>query len=76
MKYLLTITTAYLLLLPAAPLVFAQGASIAWEILNQEVKELYRAGEYDRAVVVAKKALAVAENSLGPNHLAGAGIDA
>ena len=55
---------------------FAQGASIAWEILNQEVKELYRAGEYDRAVVVAKKALAVAENSLGPNHLAGAGIDA
>ena len=30
--------------------------------------ELYRAGKYDRAVVVAKKALQVAEERVGPNH--------
>ena len=30
--------------------------------------ELYRAGKYDRAVVVVKKALQVAEESVGPNH--------
>ncbi len=29
---------------------------------------LYRKGQYDRAVVVAKKALDVAEKAVGPNH--------
>ena len=41
----------------------AQGAGIEWEILNQEVKSLYQQGQYDRAVVVAKKALEVAEKN-------------
>ncbi len=68
MKYILTITTAFLLLLLATPPVFAQGAGNEWDILNQEVMELYRTGKYDRAVVVAKKALAVAEKNVGPNH--------
>lgn len=68
MKYILTITTAFLLLLLATPSVFAQGAGIEWDILNQEVMELYRTGKYDRAVVVAKKALEVAETNVGTNH--------
>jgi hypothetical protein len=29
---------------------------------------LYRAGRHDRAVVVARKALEVAEQNLGPDH--------
>ncbi len=68
MKYILTITTAFLLLLLATPPVFAQGAGIEWDILNQEVMELYRTGKYDRAVVVAKIALEVAEKNVGSNH--------
>ena len=52
----------------AAPSVFAQGAGIEWKTLNQEVQDLYRAGNYDRAVVVGKKALEVAETEVGPNH--------
>ncbi len=42
--------------------VFAQGAGTEWDNLNQEVMELYRTGNYDCAVVVAKKALEVAEH--------------
>ena len=68
MKYVLTLTTAFLLLLPATPPVFAQGAGIEWEILNQEGVELLRTGKYDRGVVVAQKALEVAESSVGPDH--------
>lgn len=47
---------------------YAQGAGIEWQILNREAMELYRAGKYDRAIVVAKKALEVAEKNVGPNH--------
>ncbi len=68
MKYMLTISTAFLLLLLATPPVFAQGAGIEWDILTQEVMKFYRTGNYDRAVVVAKKALEVAEKNVGPNH--------
>ena len=46
--------------------VHAQG--IEWETLNKEVLSLYRQGLYDRAVVVANKALQVAEQAVGPNH--------
>jgi hypothetical protein len=69
MKYVLTITTALLLLVLATQPVFAQGAGSEWDSLNQEVMELYRTGKYGRAVVVAKKALGVAEKKAGPNHL-------
>lgn len=44
----------------------AQGTE--WEALNDEVISLYRQGNYDQAVVVAKKALQVAEQALGPDH--------
>ena len=68
MEYLLTITTVLLLSLLASSSVFAEGAGIKWDILNDEVKELYRTGKYGRAVVVAKKALEVAEENVGPYH--------
>lgn len=35
-----------------------------WEILNQEVRELFRMGNYDLAVTVAKKSLEVAEKNV------------
>jgi tetratricopeptide (TPR) repeat protein len=45
-----------------------QAQGIEWETLNDEVTSLYQQGRYDRAVVVAKKALAVAEKAVGRNH--------
>ena len=68
MKYILKITTVFLFLLAATPPVFAHGAGTEWDSLNTEVLELYRAGKYERAIVVAKKALEVAEKNVGPNH--------
>ena len=56
-----------LLLLPTSS-VFAQGAGIEWDTLNKEVMELYRAGNYDRAVTVAKKSLEVAGRNTGLDH--------
>src|SRR2546430_4716942 len=56
-----------LLLLCGAPAsAFAQGAE--WEALNKEVISVYQKGQYDRALVVAKKALDVAEKAVGPEH--------
>ena len=46
----------------------AHAQGIEWETLNDEVMSFYRQGQYDRAVVVAKKALEVAEKVVGPNH--------
>jgi len=46
----------------------AHGQGIEWETLNAEVESLYRQGRYDRAIVVAKKALQVAEQAVGPDH--------
>ena len=48
--------------------VFAQGAGIEWDTLNQEVLRLYRAGKYERAIIVAQEVLKVAEDNVGPNH--------
>jgi len=39
-----------------------------WNTLNDKVKSLYRQGRFDHAIVVAKKALEVAEQAVGPNH--------
>ena len=68
MKFLLTCTAAFLLLLQAIPPVFAQGSSSEWDILMQEAVELDRTGEYDRGVVIARKALEAAEKNDGPDH--------
>jgi tetratricopeptide (TPR) repeat protein len=46
----------------------ARDANIEWNLLNQEVSDLYHAGKYDRAITVAKKALEVAEKNVGPVH--------
>ena len=39
-----------------------------WKKLNDEATSLCRQGHYDQALVVAKKALEVAEKAKGPNH--------
>jgi len=44
------------------------GAGIEWKILTEEVLSLYKQGQYDRGVIVAKKALAVAEKNVEKNH--------
>ncbi len=51
-----------------ASAVFAQGAESEWSALNKEVTELYRAGKHDQAVAVARQALEVAQNTVGPEH--------
>ena len=51
-------------------LTYAQGAGIEWDLLNKEVMELYSAGNYDHAVIVAQKALRVAEQNGGSGDVA------
>ena len=45
-----------------------QPTRIEWVALNNEAVSLHEHGHYDRAVVVAKKALKIAEQALGPDH--------
>jgi tetratricopeptide (TPR) repeat protein len=68
MKLRKTLSALLLLYFVVSPAAFGQGAGNEWDALNQEVLELYRAGQYDRALVVAKKALDIAEKSTYPNH--------
>ena len=68
-KYNLMIAVGLLLLSSLnVPYVFAQDAGIEWDALNQEVVELYQAGKFERAVVLAQKSLQVAEQNVGPDH--------
>ena len=46
----------------------SQAVGNEWDTLNQEMISLYQKGEYDRAVIVAKKALEVARKNHGENH--------
>jgi len=62
------ITVIILFLLIGTTLVHTQEAGMEWEMLNQEVIDLYRAGKYEHAVVIAKKALEVAEKNVDPNY--------
>ena len=68
MRFFRTLTVLFAFLCAMPAIAHAQGAGIEWETLNKEVMDLYRAGKYDRAVVVAKKALQVAEENVGPDH--------
>jgi len=63
---LLSFVFAFLITTPL--LVYAQGAGIEWDTLNKRVLELGREGQYDRAIVLAKKALEIAEENVGQNH--------
>ena len=69
MKTYSRLTLAFLLLILVVPQVGADGPGIEWEILNKEVGTLYKKGDYDRAAVVAKKALEIAKENTGPDHL-------
>jgi tetratricopeptide (TPR) repeat protein len=68
MKYIRLAVLSLAFLGASLSLVHAQGAGVEWRILNQEATELYNAGKYDRAVLVAQKALEVAEQNVGPDH--------
>lgn len=67
-RYPATVVLAFASLGTAPLVVHAQGAGIEWVILNREVEDRYLAGEYDRAEVVAQKALRVAERNVGSDH--------
>ena len=67
-KFVRLAAVAGVLFLTAGPALAAKGAGIEWNILNQEVSDLYSAGKYYRAVEVAKKALEVARKNVGPDH--------
>jgi tetratricopeptide (TPR) repeat protein len=54
--------------LPLCTDILAHAEGIEWKTLNDEVVSLYRQGLYDRAIVVAKKALQLAEQAVGKNH--------
>ena len=56
-------------------LLFASGAGVPTyaqstelERLNDEVNTLYKQGQYDRALVAARRALQVTEQAVGSNH--------
>jgi len=52
----------------AASAAHAQAENSEWQSLNQQTIELHRAGHFDQAIVMARKALDVAENKFGPEH--------
>ena len=62
------ICMAVLLFLLSTLCACKQGAGPEWDSLNKQAEDLYRAGDYDRALTVAKKSLEVAEENDGPDH--------
>ncbi len=70
MKYTRLFFLELTLLFSMSSLTYAQGAGIEWDLLNKEVMELYSAGNYDHAVIVAQKALRVAEQNGGSGDVA------
>ena len=66
MKIILISLLVFLFMFWTGAIAHAQDTE--WGTLNDEVKSLFRQGLYDRAVVVAKKALQVAEQTKGLNH--------
>ena len=68
MKTYSKLLLAFLLLVLVVPQVGADEHEDEWQILTDETKRLAKKGDYDRAVVVAKKALEVATENVSPNH--------
>ncbi len=48
--------------------VVGQGPVTEWEVLTSEVMKLYSSGDYTQGVIVAKRALQVAQQNDGPDH--------
>ena len=67
MKFIQPMIVTAMFLLTASP-GCSQRDGIEWDMLNQEVMSLYQNGQYDRAVIVATKALEVAEKNAGKSH--------
>lgn len=63
------LTRAFILAAILGTGVPAHAQGIEWEKLNEEVVALYQNGQYDRAIIMAKKALEMAKNAVGSNHL-------
>ena len=61
------LATAIALILPCG-VAHGEGAGIEWDILNKESLALESSGNYARGILVAEKALEVAEKNVGPNH--------
>lgn len=55
-------------LLAVAAFLYAQDADLDKEILNQEVGELEKQANYERAVLAAKRAIEMAEANVGQSH--------
>jgi tetratricopeptide (TPR) repeat protein len=69
MKLIKTIMTiVFLCYLSSLALAEQNGAGVEWEKLIKDTNELRGSGDYDQAVIVAKKAIEVAENAVGPDH--------
>lgn len=68
MGILLQSIAVSLVLALSVSLSFAAGAGQEWRQLNQEVMSLYKQGKYEQALIVAKKALAMAESKAGKGH--------
>jgi hypothetical protein len=66
MKRLITVSVLLILISGACMPAYAQES--AWDTLNAQAKSLYGEGHYDRAAVVAEKALQLAQKTKGPNH--------
>ncbi len=66
MKKLMTVFLTFLLGFGTG--VHAAAPEIEWDALNDEIMSLYQQGRYDHAIVVAKIALHVAVQEVGPNH--------
>lgn len=64
MRYL----SLFVLLLLLTSSVHADGAGKEWEKLTEETLELLHIGKYDSAIIVAQKALEIAEINVGPDH--------
>ncbi len=64
-----SIFVVFLALAFFAPPAFSFSAKFEWHKLNSEFNYLVQGEDYDRAIIVAKKAIEFAEKNVGPDHL-------
>lgn len=68
MKHFKSSLLAMLLGLCCASIGYAQGIDADWATLNRKTAELYRAGQYADAEMVAKRALEIAQKNVDAKH--------